>query len=437
MLTKVKETAARVRSSLWFIPGLVVIASLLLAVALIALDSHVSREALIRFPRLFGAGAEGSRGLLAAIASSMITVAGVTFSITIVAVSQASTQYSSRILRNFMTDPWNQLVLGVFVGVFAYCLIVIRTIRGEAEIRFIPAVSVVVAILLALVAIGFRIFFIHHIAQSLQASHLLARVRRETTACIERVFPEPLDATAEDRDARRAERLRREHVWRPVPSDRTGYIQSVDDGALLRLAVQHRVLVRVWRGVGDFVVEGAPIAAVADGPAVPDTLGRKLNRAFVVGTYRTMVQDVGFGLQQVVDVALKALSPGINDTTTAVTCVDQLGAILSRIADRRIEAPIREHDGDARVIAAGASFRGFLATAFDEIRRNARGNVSVLESVLAALETVASFTREPGRRADLAREARRICDAARGGVAEPHDFAGIAARCARLQDPSR
>ena len=191
-MLQLKTILIELRSSLWFLPTLIVFGSGVLAVAFIELDSRLSFKLLTNFPRLFGAGAEGSRGMLSSIAGSMITVASVTFSITIVALSQASSQYSSRILRNFMRDRGNQAVLGVFLGVFTYCLFVLRAIRGGDEGQFIPSLSVFGALVLALVAIGFLIFFIHHVASLLQASNVIAAAAHETFQTIDRLFPERL-----------------------------------------------------------------------------------------------------------------------------------------------------------------------------------------------------------------------------------------------------
>ena len=168
-MNKIRQTWGTVRDSLWFMPTLSVLMAVLLAILLIVVDSILGNELWLRWSLVFGAGAEGSRGMLSAIATSMITVAGVAFSITIVALAQTSTQYSSRILRKFMGDRTNQLVLGVFVAIYAYCLIVLRTIRSGDEGGFVPSLAVLMAIVLAFVGIGVLIYFIHHIARSLQA----------------------------------------------------------------------------------------------------------------------------------------------------------------------------------------------------------------------------------------------------------------------------
>lgn len=177
------------RSSLWFLPSISVIFAIVLALSLVTIDASIDHEGLRdTLPRVFGAGAEGSREMLSAIATSMITIAGVAFSITIVALSLASSQYTSRILRNFMRDRANQSVLGTFVGIYVYCLVVLRTVRG-GDSPFVPSFAVLVAVLLAIVGIGCFIFFIHHIAASIQAESIIKSAADETRQAIDRLFP--------------------------------------------------------------------------------------------------------------------------------------------------------------------------------------------------------------------------------------------------------
>jgi uncharacterized membrane protein len=179
-------------SGLWFIPTIMVVSAIFLALLLIELDSRLTWAFLENLPRLFGAGADGSRGMLTAIAGSVITVASLTFSLTITALAQASSQYTSRVLRNFIHNRTNQVVLGFFVGLFSYCLVVLRTIRGGDEGTFVPSLSVFVGLLLAIVGTGVLIYFIHHIASSLQASTIIASAFDETSKAVEHLFPQEL-----------------------------------------------------------------------------------------------------------------------------------------------------------------------------------------------------------------------------------------------------
>lgn len=204
------------RASFWFVPAVIVLGAVGLATAVIGVDANVKLRFVEEWPLLFGAGAAGSRGLLTAVASSMITVAGVVFSITIVALSLTSSQYTSRVLRNFMRDRINQVVLGVFVGIFAYCLVVLRTIRGGDEGAFVPSLAVLGGLLLAFVGIGFLIYFIHHIALSIQASSIIAAVASETIAAVDHLFPNGLGENI-DTDSNDDELSVEGRDWTAVP----------------------------------------------------------------------------------------------------------------------------------------------------------------------------------------------------------------------------
>ena len=420
------------RSSLWFVPTLLVLGAVGLALGLIEIDSYLGETNLQkRWPLLFGVGAEGSRGMLSSIASSMITVAGVVFSITIVALALASSQYTSRILRNFMRDLANQAVLGVFVGIFVYCLVVLRTIRGGDDGVFVPSLAVLFALALALVGIGCLIYFIHHIASSIQAESIIKSAADESIDAIDRLFPDEMGEAAGP-DGPEPEPPLAAHVWQPIPAKRTGYIQGVDGQGLLDFARAQNTVVRMERGIGEFVVEGAPLVSVADRRQPDEKTLSQLNALYTVGRQRTTVQDAGFGIRQIVDVALKALSPGINDTTTAVTCVDYLTAVLARLAARHVASHYRMDQGELRVVARGPTFPGLLGEALDQIRQNAEGNVAVLLSLLQALEVIAGRTQDAQRRQALRRQAGLIADVAERSIPAPLDCEGIEAALGRL-----
>ena len=400
------------RSSFWFIPAVVVLAAAALAIVAIEVDAHLGDEVLARYPKLFGAGAEGTRQLLSAIASSTITVAGVVFSITIVALSLTAAQYSPRVLRSFMRDRANQLVLGIFVGVYVYCLLVLRTIRG-GENEFVPGVSVVGAIFLALLGMAFLIFFIHHIATSIQVSEIAARIARETIAAVEaqsgREAREQVSGVQRPRGA--------DGQWSAVAAAATGYIQSVDYERLVEHARSSGGVIRTLRIAGDFVVRGETLLCV-EGAAPDAAAAAALNKAYAINTYRDIAQDPAFGVQQLVDIALKALSPGVNDTATARTCLDYLTAILLDLVAHDIEEERRYTDGDGRVllIARGRSLAYFVASTFEGIRRNSTQNVDMMLHALQALERVAHCARREACREALSRELTAMQDAV--GAAE-------------------
>lgn len=453
------------RSSLWFVPALIVSSMVVLAVVLVYANGTVDEKVLDRFPRLFGAGAEGSRGLLTAVASSMISVAGVTFSITIVVLSLASNQYSPRILRNFLRDRFNQSVLGIFLGIYAYCLIVVRTIRADGE-TFVPSLAVLGGVVLALFGVGVLIAFIHHIIASIQAGQIISEAASETLGAIDHLFPEPIGEPFPEGEDPELIRFLGQTAWLSIPARRSGYVCRVDGEALLGLAEQFGAVARVEYAPGDFCVEGMPLVSLAfvtgsrapltedenrrelfrcleDGPRGDEAkiglIAGKIDSMYMMGKNRTVGQDIGFGIQQVVDIALKALSPGINESTTAISCIHYLAVIQARLASRQIGTRRRANDGRLRVIAERPTFEGLLDQAFDEIRRNAEGNVSVLDELLIAMSTIGTFSHDADRRRALRRHVVEISAVADRSVAAPSDREALEGRIRRtlvaLGDP--
>lgn len=432
-MIRLKQLWCNVLASFWFLPALIVAFSAVLAGALIEVDSSGSRDWMDDWPRLFGAGAAGARGMLATIAGSMTTVVGVTFSMTLVALTLASSQYTSRVLRNFMSDRVTQVVLGIFAGIFTYCLIVLRTIRGGNGSEFVPSLSVAFSVGLAIGGIGTLIFFIHHIATSIQASSIIASVAKETLEAVDRLFPEKLGQESMDDEVGSSLLRLPVRNWQAVMAGRNGYLQSVDDTALLRLAREHRTVVRMDRGIGEFVVKNTPLASIAlDNPPNQEIMA-DLRAAYSIDRYRTVHQDCSFGIRQLVDIALRALSPGINDTTTAVMCVDYLTAILARLATRKIPSTGRYVNGELRMISIGQTFSTLVGESFDEIRGSAEGNVAIMLRMLGALQTIASLAESPGRRLVLREQIENIAELAGRTIKPPCDRTRFENRLARVR----
>jgi uncharacterized membrane protein len=394
MIKKLHHWWQEKRSSFWFVPAVMVLDAVVLATVLIMVDATAGLQIVERWPLLFGAGAAGARGLLTAVAGSMITVAGVVFSITLVAISLTSSQYTSRVIRNFMRNRVNQVVLGVFVG------------------------------------IAFLIYFIHHISMSIQASNIIASAAQETLSAVDHLFPKGLDedakkfGTDEDTDGTPAMSPMNQS-WFAIPARKTGYIESIEMNALLDAARKHGTVLRMERCIGEFVVEGTPLVSVSGPFDADDRTTAGINELYIISRQRTVEQDPAFGIRQIVDIALKALSPGINDTTTAVICVDYLSAILIRLAPRRIAASHLMDQGELRVIVRGPSFGSLLAEAFDQIRQNAEGNVAVMSRMLEVLQTIAGLTAGPIRRRAVREQVQCIAESADRTLVSPHDRAGF------------
>jgi len=435
-MSRLRQLFNDARSSFWFVPSLAVVDGIVAALALIEADAVWGDRWLALWPRLFGVGAEGARQMLSTLAGSMMSVMGITFSMTLVALALASSQYTSRILRNFMGSRPTQITLGVFAGIFIYCLIVLRSIRG-GDPGFVPSAAVSFAFVLALAGVVVLIFFIHHIASSIQAVSIIASVAQETNAAVDRVFPqmqgrEP-GGTEDAMDEQVLASLD-ERTWYPVPAQVSGYIQGVNEYAILDLARNHRTIVRMERGVGAFAVEGAVLASLAlTYPPDQETIAA-LNRAYRISRHRTIEWDPAFGVRQIVDIALKALSPGVNDTSTAVMCVDYLTAILARLSGRRYPPSHRYEGAALRVIASVPTFEALLAEAFDQIRGSAEGNVAIIARMLGAIDTLASLTVNPSYRRALDEQLQWIAELAGRTLPAPQDRARIEQRLDHVRE---
>ena len=402
-----------------------------LAVGAVELDKAIAEDWLQRLGWSYSGGAEGASLLLGTVAGSMIAIAGTVFSMTLVALSLASSQLGPRLLRNFMRDTANQVVLGTFVATFVYCLLVLRTIRRADEVAFVPHLSVSFGVLLAMVSIGVLIYFIHHVSVSIQADEVVARVGRELEHGIDRLFPGHLgkpvsEVSQAPSEADLSAAFAREA--RPVGALADGYLQQIDADALMALAAEEDLLLRLERRPGHYLVKGRAMVMVWPGDRVTETLVDKLNAAFVLGNQRTVGQDVEFSFQQLVEIAVRALSPGINDPFTAIACVDRLGSGLCRVAERDMPSDRRfDSHGRLRLVAPGPSFAGIVDTAFDQIRQSARSNPAV---AIRMLEAIAQVTGHVHRAQDvvcLQRHARMIVRGARVAVPDPDDLLDVEA----------
>lgn len=416
------------RSTLWFVPSVIVFCAIALGQFLANIGSTFPALARDSLPQALGFSAEGSRAMLSAIASSMITVAGVAFSVTIVALSLASSQYSPRVLRHFMRDRGNQTVLGVFVGIFAYCLVVLPMVRGGEEHGNVPALAVAFGVVLAMVGVGCLIYFIHHVATAIQASSIVAVIAGETHSAIQHLFPEQMG----DESPPPSEELR-DLVWQPVPAPASGMIQLVDETALLGACVAHDCVLRMEYRLGDFVLRGTPLVSVTVRGDVPGAMTHGIAAAFTIDRTRTVEQDAAYGIRQIVDIALRALSPSLNDTTTAILCINYLTDVLRRAAERHPESPYRRHAGVLRVIAIRPDFCEHVQLAFEQLRDNAGGKFPIFDRLLWGLERVAEVTRTAERRKGLAAVTRSLTDIAAREIKDPRLRPALLLRAEELE----
>jgi uncharacterized membrane protein len=355
----------------------------------------------------------------------MITIAGVVFSLTLVALSLASSQLGPRLLRNFMRDTANQIVLGAFIATFLYCLMILRTIRRPEEGAFVPHLAVTIGVFFAIGGMAVLIYFIHHVSVSIQADDMIARVYKDLLGEIDSLFPHQIGHSVD------TENCVQQDI--PLPSDfalnarqvkskRDGYLQLIDAEALMTLATETDLLVQVRWKPGHYVVAGSSLALAWPKARVNDAVISELTAAFAIGDERTPSQDLNFYIIQLVQIAVRALSPGINDPFTACTCVDRLGSILCRVVGRKMPSEQRLDDkGQLRVIAPPVIFSDLLDGALNQIRQYARSDVAVTIRLLETIERVAQDATRPEDRSALLRHAGMILRGSREGLAEDED----------------
>lgn len=432
------SVAARLRASYWAVPAALAAGALLLARLALHLDQTLALEEGDWGGWVYSGTAEGARTVLAALSGALITVSGVVFSITIVALSFASSHLGPRLLRNFMRDRVQQLVLGAFVATYLYSLAVLSSLRGGEESLFVPKLSITLAIGLAMLSFGLLIFFVHHVATAIQVGTALEGVRRS--------LRHAADALLEDGDAAaraRADGLRElDPGCGEVLRSRTfGYVQVIDFQALAELAAEHDLRLACTRRAGHYVVEGGELLRLDRAPSAE--LASRLRSTFVLGPVRTEVGDLEFPIRQLVEVALRALSPGVNDPFTAITCIDHLSSGFAHLARKRMPGVV-EHprgqrrrrgagDDRVRVHSIGIRFEEAMDAAWHPLRQHGASQVAVALRLLEALERIAAVSDDAHCLRAVLDHGLRIERASQEAVDEPDDRRALRERAERLR----
>jgi uncharacterized membrane protein len=418
------------RTNLWFVPVIEVAAAAALFAGTLAIDRAAYRGALELPSWVISGTADAARQILTTIAAAVITVVGVVFSIILVTLTLASTQFGPRMLRNFIRDRGTQLTLGTFVATFVYAVLVLVSIGPGRHGDFVPHVSITVTIALTVADLAVLIFFIHHIAVSIQLPQVIASIARDLSEAI---------ATQGGDDDREVggpqtgppavEMLSRmEAAECDVRAPASGYLQFIQTGNLVRLAAEADAVISLDYRPGHFIVQGQRFAAVWP-PEARARVSGALGRAHLVGPYRTLTQDMSFAVDQLVEIALRALSAAVNDTFTALTCIDWLGDNLCKIT--RQWHPIRVHRderGYVRVIAPQPDFERLVQRAFEKIRQSSLGSPAVMIRQLEAIAKIMAETTTAGQRRVLLDQAAMIDRACERSVPEAADRADVRRR---------
>jgi uncharacterized membrane protein len=417
MTARFRQLMADLSDKFWLIPALLVLCSIVLALGLVELDRSGQLPHWLLENWLYDGGATGARTLLGAVASSTIGVAGTVFSITIAALSLAAGQMGPRLLRNFTSDRGNQLTLGVFLGTFSYALIVLRSVRTEAEGDFVPHLSLSIAISLAFVCVATLVYFVGHMAGRINVDTVIELVGDDLYSAIHRL-------TTETRQPDPPSLA----VWRDamtISEARRGYLQELDEHGLADWAAEHGTAIMLLVRPGDYVFPGAPIALMKPPVEGADAAVRN---ATALGPTRGSSSDLRFAVRQLVEVAVRALSPGINDPHTAISVIDRLGAALCEVKPRYLPTGIWLDDDRPVLFVPHIQYDQLLNSMFHMIRQNACGNVTVLMRQLEVLTQVVSYERAPERMDGLRRHADLILGDAQRDVRNVQDLADLRKR---------
>ena len=342
--------------------------------------------------------------ILSSIATSVMTVVAIVFSILLMTLTLASMQFSPRIIITFISDRVTQHTLGIYLGTFLYCIAALPAAR-TVPTAFSPVLTVFGAMLLSVACVAWLLFFISHIARSISVNYIVDRIARETERMIEAVMPN--HRTTNNMPASFIDEASQ---WdAPVLSMVSGYVRTIDVTQLIAIAKANRLSIHILRRVGHFVPAGVPILSISKAKRLTVELSNDLRQAFHFGPTRTLEQDIEFGILQIVDIALKAISPAVNDPSTAISCVDQLSSILIKFAAKE-EPHTHFYDppGTLRVVIPYLGFDRLAVSAFEQIRSYAKTDVAVSLRLMRAFTDITITLPKGANRRLMADQGRRL-----------------------------
>lgn len=389
----IKKMIFKIKNKIWFLPALYSLLALLLAILSTIVDSRFSYILEKSFLSYFMTSVELAETILSALSSSLLTMTTITFSTIMVVLTMYSAQFSPRTLEDFITDKNTLQVLGVFMGGFIYSIFTLFFIKNNNVNNVV--FSATLGIILAIICLGFFVYFIHHVSISIQVNRLIDRLTSDILALVDRIEEKNnSDVKIQNELIEGMEELNEEKRL-CIFSKKIGYIQMIDDLSLLKLATNKNIIIRVERMIGDYVTTNANIISIWNSDE-PIEVTDDFLKYITIGKERNMLQDIEFGLQKIVEVALKALSPGINDPNTAIKCINQLGMILTRIGTANIENTYYyDNEGSLRLIFEDKSYEELLYKTFYQLRYYSSQDVSVMSSILGALILIAEENTKP------------------------------------------
>jgi uncharacterized membrane protein len=422
-------------ATFWFIPVLIIGMAILLSIILLLLDNSIEIPELGWIHFFLAKSPDSARSILSIISGAMIGVAGTVFSVTLVALTLAASQFGPGIIKNFMYVRLNQVVLGSYISTYLFCLLVLNSIQDGNENNFIPSLSILVAILAAIVNIILLIVFIHQIAISIQADKVISDISKFISRQVETLFPEKLgeEEIAADEMTDVSPVISAYRKSMPVKSPKSGYLQYIDEETLMELITTQKSLLLVHHRPGSFLVKDVEIGVLYSNADWKEDSLQELSGMFIIGKTKTSQQDLEFSIHQMVEIALRALSPGVNDPFTAVACIDNLTATMCYLAEAKFPSKYRfDKEKNLRVVTDGSDFEGVLDAAFNQIRQSSAGNTAVIIRLMEALITIQKFTRHENHKSAVMQHAEMVFNIGKQTISEEYDIDDLNKRAKKI-----
>jgi len=418
------------KATFWFVPIFIILFSVLLAIGFVSLDQNitVSHSGLGRF--FFVHSVDSARSILSTISGAMIGVAGTVFSVTLVALTLASSQLGPRLIKNFMYVRLNQIVLGSYVSTYLYCLIVLNSIRESNGFIFIPSLSVLLAIIAAIANIILLIVFIHQIAVSIQADKVISDISAFISKQVKLLFPEKMGDEPDTEDELPVDAIKSKYSYNTsIKTQKNGYLQYIDSEGMLNAVINFNALLELNYRSGDYIVEGVELGKIYTNKKVEEVELEKIISHFVIGKTKTPQQDIEYSIHQMVEIAVRALSPGVNDPYTAITCVDNLTATMCYLAKVKFPSKYRIDDkNELRVIANTLDFEGVLDAAFNQIRQFSAGSTAVIIRLMEVLLIIHKFATKESYKKAIMKHVKMTLSVGKESIKEKNDLEDLIER---------
>lgn len=422
-------------ATFWLIPVLIILLSIFLAIGFVYIDQTVtfSQEGLGRF--FFVNSTDSARSILSTISGAMIGVAGTVFSVTLVALTLASSQLGPRLIKNFMYIRLNQIVLGSYISTYLYCLIVLNSVQETDGFTFIPSLSIFLAIIAAIVNIILLIVFIHQIAISIQADRVISDIAVSMSKQVRVLFPEKMGDEADHDKDLPVDTIKSQYaIIVSVKSTQSGYLQYIDGESLLHLMTNFNTLFELNYRPGDFVVEGIEIGKLYTNEKAEKNTLEKILSQFVIGKTKTSQQDIEFPIHQMVEIAARALSPGVNDPYTAIACIDNLTTTICYLAQIEFPSKYRiDNKRELRVIANALDFEGVLDAAFNQIRQFSAGSTAVIIRLMEALLIIHGVATIESDKKAIVKHVKMTLNVGKESIIEKNDLEDLIARSKKIR----